>query len=387
MTDAIDGGGVCTVTGGTGVTLTKKGTTGATAVLPYSCTYATNPTLVTGTNTATATWIAGTYLTPDGSKPGTAGYTFSTLTITDNVQSSANPSGCNATLGIVSVTTTTPSGSPGCGVTSLASSAWGVFTYSITDTNAALGACASYNNTAQITGGSSSTQVTVTVCNIGTGALTMGFWKNPNGQAVITKYCAPSGGTSLYTFLTQYNPFRDDTSTTKCSDQATYVYNVINKATCTSTTSTCNTMLRAQMLATALDVYFSTPTSSGGGGNQIGVYNGLGSKTPALGGVAIDLSHICSMADGSSGSTCSGIYEEARPEFGIASPALGTTVINMLYYANYPSAVNGSPVATTNTGASWYQQGKAKQVIAKDAFDNFNNQIANIAPTSVSPGF
>ena len=138
------------------------------------------------------------------------------------------------------------------------------------------------------------------------------------------------------------------------------------------------------MLATALDVYFSTP---GLGGNQIGAYNGLGSKTPALGGIAIDLSHICSMVDGSTSSTCSNSYEDSRPEFGIAPPCLGTTVGLMLFYANASSVPNGSPVASSPTGAAWYLQNKTRQVYAKDGFDNINNQIANIAPTSCSPSF
>ena len=133
------------------------------------------------------------------------------------------------------------------------------------------------------------------------------------------------------------------------------------------------------MLATALDVYFSTSTL---GGKQIGAYNGLGNSTPALGGVAINLSHICSMADGSSSSTCTGVFEDARYEFGIVTTGgcLGTTVTQMLLYSDYLSSVNGSPVATANTGANWYLQNKGKQVFAKDGFDNTNNQIANISP-------
>jgi hypothetical protein len=78
-------------------------------------------------------------------------------------------------------------------------------------------------------------------------------------------------------------------------------------------------------------VYFSTP---GLGGNKIGAYNGLGTKTPALGTVVVDLSHICNMIDGTSGSSCSGAYEDSRPEFGILTPCLGTTVGQMLTLSN-----------------------------------------------------
>ena len=85
-------------------------------------------------------------------------------------------------------------------------------------------------------------------------------------------------------------------------------------------------------------------------------------------------------------------HEDARPEFGIVSPLLGTYVDNpvtpppfsLLTYADFLSVMNnGSPVATTNTGASWYQQVKAKQVIAKDVFDNINKSIANIATSGI----
>ena len=367
-----DSGGVCSVNGGSNsITLAAGGST----TLPYTCSFAARPAAVTGTNTASATVTAG--IVPDTTVYSLAvGYTFATLTVTDTIQSSAHPTGCLATLGTVSVTTTTPSATPGCGVTSLATPSWGVFTYSITDSNASPGTCSSYDNTAQITGGSSSNTVTVTACNIGTGALTMGFWKNSNGAKIINAGLSTSGVCNSGTWLRLLNPYKDLSPTATCKQVTTYVSTVIGAATCGG--STCNPMLRAQMLATALDVYFSDPAL---GGNQIGAYNGLGSKQEALGGVAIDLSHLCNMTDGSSGSSCTGVYEDARPEFGIAgAPCLGTTVSQMLGYANYSSGANGSPVATANTGASWYNQNKAKQVFAKDGFDNTNNQIANIVP-------
>ena len=397
VADNIDSGGSCVVTNGTGVTIPA----GQSTMLNYTCSYTSNPTLVTGTNTATVTETGTTDtgatdpnkgnagIVPGTPAPGTHGYTFPTLTITDNVQSSANPGGCNATLGTVTVLTTgtTVSTSPGCGVTNLATPSWGKFTYKITDSNSNPGTCTSYNNTAQITGGSSSNQVTVTVCNTGTGALTMGFWKNPNGQGIITNHCGGTSGTSLMTFLNRFNPFKDDTGTT-CAKQATYVNNVISGATCSSSTNTCNSMLRAQMLATALDVYFSDPTL---GGNQIGAFNNLGAKTPALGGVAIDLSKICDGSDGGLGGSCP---EDARRVFGICTGTntpvagctagvVGTTVLNMLLYADFASTLNGNPVATATTGATWYTQIKALQVVAKDSFDAINNQIAPIASGGV----
>jgi hypothetical protein len=136
-------------------------------------------------------------------------------------------------------------------------------------------------------------------------------------------------------------------------------------------------MLRAQMLATALDVYFS---DAGLGGNKIGA--------PApLGGKAIDLAAICKMSDNSNGSgTCSGAYQDASAAFqpGTYVDAAGTcpapvaqpngskpmTVLCLLANA----ASNSAP-----TGTPWYGTSKALQVLAKDTFDAINN-VAAFAP-------
>jgi hypothetical protein len=91
-------------------------------------------------------------------------------------------------------------------------------------------------------------------------------------------------------------------------------------------------MLKAQMLATALDVYFSDPAL---GGNQIGA------PTP-IGGVSVD---ITSWSGAFGGATC-------------------MTVSGMLGYA----------AGQSNSGGSiWYAQVKATQVLAESAFDAINN--------------
>jgi hypothetical protein len=122
-------------------------------------------------------------------------------------------------------------------------------------------------------------------------------------------------------------------------------------------------MLRAQMLATALDVYFSDPAL---GGNKIGAFNGLGSQQQPIGGVTIDLTQICQMIDGSSSASCSGAYESVSSAFGGAT---SMTALAMLGYQN-----TSDP--TADAGASWYGQVKASQVLAKDAFDAINNGVA-----------
>ncbi len=351
-------GAICTAPPG-GIVLRTS-----SATVPYQCTFAAAPA-ANGVNTATASWANAHTL--DSSAMGVAPYAFSSLTVTDTFNG-----GTAKTLGTISVPTSTTT-----------------YTDSYTVPASPPGACVTYPNTTTIIGTTQSASYAVPVCNPTTGALTMGFWQNNNGQGIITKSCGGTSGTSLMAFLAGvspngFNPFRDDTATT-CTTEAMYVYNIIKAASCTSSASTCNSMLRAQMLATALDVYFSTPSL---GGNKIGAYSGLGSNQPALGGVAIDLSTVHPCTDSSSGSTCTSTKEDVRPEYGIAAPCLGTTVGQMLGYSNYtPSALNGSPVATATTGATWYNQNKGRQVYAKDGFDNTNNQIANIAPSSCNPSF
>src|SRR5207245_279788 len=133
------------------------------------------------------------------------------------------------------------------------------FTDSYSVTAPALGTCVVYPNTAKATDGTTSqtSQASVTVCGPAkTGALTIGFWQNKNGQAIITGATGPA----LATFLKGYHPFSDLTSTTN-SGIATYVTNVIKAANASG--SSMNAMLKAQMLSTALDVYFSDPALGG----------------------------------------------------------------------------------------------------------------------------
>jgi hypothetical protein len=142
-------------------------------------------------------------------------------------------------------------------------------------------------------------------------------------------------------------------TTATCSQVATYVTNRINAATASG--SAMNAMLKAQMLATALDVYFSDPAL---GGNRI--------AAPApIGGVSIDLTRICNMIDASSGTaTCSGVYQDASGAFGGAA---SLTVSQMLAHA----------ASQANAGGSlWYANIKATQELAKNAFDAINNRVA-----------
>jgi hypothetical protein len=190
-----------------------------------------------------------------------------------------------------------------------------------------------------------------------TGAKTIGYWQNKNGQALITGASSTNGVCKLTSFLRQYNPFQDLSSTATCAQVATYVTNVIKAAN--SSGSSMNQMLKAQMLATALDVYFSDPALGG---------NKLNAPAP-IGGLAIDLTMICSMIDGSGGSaTCSGSFTNVSSVFG-GAPSL--TVSQMLAYAAGQS---------NSGGGTWYANVKTTQEKAKNAFDAINNEVAFIAP-------
>ena len=323
--------GSCTITGGNSQTVLQS-----SSITPaYSCSFSGAPA-ANGSNTATVSWNGTTAHTLVGSAASApAPYAFALLTVTDTFNN-----GTPKVLGSKLV--------PAASYTYTDS-------YTVNETG---GSCVTYPNVASITGGPSA-NASVTVCNTKTGALTMGFWQNKNGQGIITSDASTGGVCNLDTWLRQYAPFQDLSATppAPCSAVASYVFNIIKAANAAGTSM--NAMLKAQMLATALDVYFSTP---GLGGNLIGA-------AQPLGGVKINLTQVCNMVDGSSGSgTCSGTSGNASAAFGGATSG---TVSFLLSYAATQSNADGS---------IWYAQNKAIQGLAKNTFDAINNQAANIAP-------
>ena len=271
-----------------------------------------------GTNTATATWDTTAFPTPHGSASATAGFTFGaptteldkTVTVTDTFN------GSTSTLGTVGYP------SPG------------TFSYSRTVTVPTAN-CVTYPNTARIveTGQSASASVTVCASTAGsplTGALTMGFWQNKNGQGII----AAANQAKLLAFLKGYAPFSDASA-----PLTAYATTIIKAANASG--SSMNPMLKAQMLATAFDVYFSDPAR---GGNKI-------NAPSPIGGVRIDLTRV--------------------PPIGNTSAAFGgatsMTVSQTLAYAASQSNAGGS---------LWYGNVKSTQELAKDVFDAINNEWA-----------
>ncbi len=199
-------------------------------------------------------------------------------------------------------------------------------------------------------------QTIVVECN-NCGGLTMGFWQNKNGQGIITASGPKTGTAPLTPWLRQFNPFQDLSSTATSALVATYVYNIIKAANASG--SSMNAMLKAQMLATALDVYFSDPVL---GGNKIGA--------PApIGNDHIDLTHICKIVDSGGVGTCSGVFYDVSAAFTTVAPC--PTVLAMLLYENTQSNAGGT---------TWYTQAKATQEMAKNAFDAINNNLAFACP-------
>jgi hypothetical protein len=131
------------------------------------------------------------------------------------------------------------------------------------------------------------------------------------------------------------------------------VTSVINAANAGGLTM--NPMLKAQMLSTALSVFFSDPAL---GGNRIGA-------PAAIGPVRIDLKTVCVLAGNG---TCGGKYEDVSSAFG---GAVAMSVSDALAFAASRSNPGGS---------TWYGNVKATQTLAKDLFDAINNNQAFRAP-------
>ena len=330
VADAINNGGACSVSP-TSLNVPASGTATST----YTCAYGSAPTAAAFTNTATATWNAATFATPTGSASGTAGGAFTTPTTKVNATVTVSDvfnGGPMTTLGTLTATDAPAFASA-------------TYNYSQTVTVPANNCSPPYVNTATISQTSQIASQSVKVCGPAkTGALTKGFWQNKNGQGIITGGAAPAGVCDSGTWLRTYAPFQNLSATATCAQVASYAMAVIDAANSSGTAM--NAMLKAQMLATSLDVYFSDPAL---GGNKI-------SAAAPIGGINVDLTKICKDIG-----SCS-IYENVSSVFG---PANSLSVSAMLSFASLQSNADGS---------AWYGQVKATQELAKDAFDAINNQ-------------
>jgi len=320
VSDTLSNGTSCTVVGGTAATVVPGDNDFA-----YTCSLAGLPAGQLD-NTATVTWssqsVGGDSLTAGSADFTFAGVAFTAHPIDDcvNVTDSVQGSLGTACVGGPNPTT---------------------FTYPRTFT--VQPGCVNYGNTATYTTNDSastgSSSATVTICGpLKTGALTIGFWQNKNGQGLLTGGHATSGVCDVATWLRQYKPFQDLSSTATCAAVGTYVTTIIKAASAGG--STMNPMLKAQMLATALDVYYSGPGSTTATKKFIPNSN--------IGSIKIDLT----------------IPENVSAAFGGAT---ALTVSQLLAYASGQSNVGGS---------TWYGNVKSVQGLAKDIFDLINNQLA-----------
>lgn len=190
---------------------------------------------------------------------------------------------------------------------------------------------------------------------LNSGAQPMAFWLGRTGQGILTGGSSSGGVCKSGTWLRTYHPFQDLKSSASCSSVASYVSTVVKASAAAAHTS--NALLKSEMLAVALDVYF-------GGG-----YGGTKFSTPhgAVGALNIDVTHVCGMVDSSSATgVCSGVFASSSTAFG---GAMCTTVLKLLVYENNVSNSGGS---------TWYAQNLALQGSAKDTFDSIANQAAFI---------
>ena len=285
---------------------------GGSVPVQYSCPLSSG---ANGTNTATATWSTSAFFTPSGSASNSAAFVFGSPSSTANRTVNVTDSYAG-TLGTLTATDAPPFASA---------------TYRYSRAVSVLGGqCVAYPNTAAIAGTGETASQSVEVCGTNTGALTIGYWQNKNGQAIINGANQPA----LLAYLSGFKPFLGATA-----PLSAYVTSVIKSASASG--SSMNGMLKAQMLATALDVYFSDPAL---GGNKIGAPVPIGS-------VAIDLTNV--------------------PPIGNVGSAFGgaqyLTVSQLLTYASGQSNAGGS---------SWYGNVKSTQEQAKDTFDAINNEVA-----------
>ena len=178
-----------------------------------------------------------------------------------------------------------------------------------------------------------------------TGGLTMGFWQGPNGQNIIKSTAQADGSCVVRAWLlTNFpNAFKDlatATSTTQakgngsakgttltgCDTTAAWVVSTVNNATAKGTGQA---QLEGQMMAAALNVYFSTH----------GDWSKYGLATSDLGKLMIDVTP-----------------QGATPSFGKDYDTLS----NLLTYAD----------------ANLFIDNKGLVIPAKDVFDAFNNNAA-----------
>jgi len=380
ITHALDlnGGTACSVTGGVNATLA----TGPNS-FAYTCDLGTTlpASSVTFSNVATATWSdqsVGALTLSAGSADWTVGgLAFTTAAQTEiDTQVSVSDlfNGGASTL----IGTLVGSGTSTVTVTESPKT----FTYS--RSIAVLAGCHAYPNVATFiannTGATGSSNASVTLCGpTRTGALTQGFWKGPNGTSLIANYCAPASNTSLATYLSSLGgaaatgPFAAAAGKS-CAQLVTYFSTIFGQSA-----TNMNNMVKLQMLATALDVYFSSygySTTSKTSGKTTVKPPSAFLPNGGIGTFTMDLTAICPMVDNTTTGTalCKNNTPSTNGFASLAFPWAAQTVSGILTYAAT------APSAGAFTNPTWYGSDRTKQEILKNVFDQINNDVAFAAP-------
>jgi hypothetical protein len=198
------------------------------------------------TNVATVTWTKSSIGSPNSSATASVGFTWPT-----NATTTTGPES-------VSIVDIFDGGSPETLVASTSTS--GSTTLTKTKTITTPAACTEIVNIARAQFVNDVAQVVVVaqdsvsteVC-VNEGGFTMGFWRNPNGQALINS----ADQTDLCSYLQQYSNVLPDLLV--CSDIAAYVTGLIDTADASGSGIA---MFKAQFLATALSAYFDPDLAS-----------------------------------------------------------------------------------------------------------------------------
>jgi hypothetical protein len=353
VTDQLSDGTVCTVTNGGAQTLTEAKTDFA-----YTCNLSALPQGELD-NAATVTWSDqfldnGSFLIGDE-----AHFTFKSISFAENaIDECVNVTDSYAaTLGTACVGDANPKS----------------FTYQRTILVPVNG-CQNFDNTASFTttdtGATGSASKTVTVCGpVKTGALTIGFWKMTNGQNLITTYCQnPALANYLKGLGGGSGPF-SNAPTTSCKDLASYVSSILTGANAKNM----NTMLKAQMLATALDVWFSGPGWTSTTLSKVKPPSTFLSHN-SLGTFNMDTTAICPMVDNLSTGTAT-CKNNTPSTDAVAAGAVPTSPMSMQAILNF-AATTPSPFNGSTSNSIWYGGNTTKEEILKNIFDQFNNQAA-----------
>jgi hypothetical protein len=354
---------------------------GDSVTVNYVCSFGdTNPG--DGTNTATVTWDGIADGTPSSTAFWPADFTFGDpTTIADDCATFTDTFGLHGTTGTGSTLGTVcqdgTTSNLGTGVTWDANTS--SFKYSRIISIPSSG-CLTYDNTADFTTDTNGltdptlgdNSQSVTVCGpVHTGALTMGFWKNTNGQTLIKYYCSlhsPSLATYLSTLGgNSTGPFAGAAGKS-CADLMTYTVAIFKAATATNM----NYMLRAQMLATALDVYFS---STGYQTTSVSKTKPPSNFLPngGIGTFNMDMRAVCPMVDNTTAGTATcKLGAPSSDAFASGAVPAGAMTVNAIL----AFAASNPPYTTSGTPGVWYAGNRTKQEILKNIFDQINNQDA-----------